>query len=105
MPHFSTQSVCSTKSALDHPRCSSDPVINVMTIYAFSEIKMPGNFQPAKLDVDSSILDSGLKIVEDPEDQISQLFPSSRRQNSNPINTLLSGGEAEYDTATGRGHH
>ena len=64
---------------------------------------MPGNFQPAKLDVDSSILDSGLKIVEDPEDQISQLFPSSRRQN--PINTLLSGGEAEYDTATGRGHH
>ena len=64
---------------------------------------MPGNFQPAKLDVDSSILDSGLKIVEDPEDQISQLFPSSRRPNS--INTLLSGGEAEYDTATGRGHH
>lgn len=60
---------------------------------------MTGNFQPAKLDVDSSILDSGLKIVDDPEDQISQLFPSSQK-NNNPINTLLSAGEAEYQTAT-----
>ena len=60
---------------------------------------MSGNFQPAKLDVDSSILDSGLKIVDDPEDQISQLFPSSQRKN-NPINTLLSAGEADYQTAT-----
>ena len=60
---------------------------------------MPGNFQPAKLDVDSSILDSGLKIVDDPDDQISQLFPTNQRKN-NPINTLLSAGEAEYQTAT-----
>ena len=61
---------------------------------------MLGNFQPAKLDVDSSILDSGLKIVDEPEDQISQLFPSSQRKSNNPINTLLSAGEAEYQTAT-----
>ena len=60
---------------------------------------MTGKFQPAKLDVDSSILDSGLKIVDDPEDQISQLFPNSQK-NNNPINTLLSAGEAEYQTAT-----
>ena len=61
---------------------------------------MPGSFQPAKLDVDSSILDSNLKVISDPEDQFAQLFPSSQTKKTvNPIDSLLSP-QPEYSSTS-----
>jgi len=39
-----------------------------------------GNFQPARLDIESSILDSNLKIVEEADDPLASLFPGMAPQ-------------------------
>jgi len=56
-------------------------------------------FQPAKLDVDPSILDSNLKIVSDPEtDKFESLLSSIAPNRSNKISTLMP--EDEYPSTT-----
>ena len=56
------------------------------------------SFQPAKLDVDPTILDSNLMVVDQPNDPFSSLFPSPPRQKKGleTLQTLLPG--AQYDT-------
>jgi len=56
---------------------------------------MAGNFQPAKLDVDPTILDSNLMVVDQPEDPFSSLFPTSSTKNHS-LDKLLPG--AQYDS-------
>jgi len=56
---------------------------------------MAGNFQPAKLDVDPTILDSNLMVVDQPEDPFSSLFPTSNKKNHS-LDKLLPG--AQYDS-------
>ena len=58
---------------------------------------MSGNFQPAKLDIDPSILDSNLVVVDKEDDPFSQLFPS-KPKTTNPLQSLLP--EDEYQSTT-----
>lgn len=57
---------------------------------------MAGSFQPAKLDVDSSILDSKLSIVSSEQDEIDSMF--SQMNQAPKIETLVP--ETEYASVT-----
>ena len=54
-----------------------------------------GNFQPAKLDVESSILDSNLKIITD-SDPLDSLFPGLNQPKKKVLDSLVP--QAEYET-------
>ena len=54
-----------------------------------------GNFQPAKLDVESSILDSNLKIIND-SDPLDSLFPGMNQPKKKVLDSLVP--QAEYET-------
>ena len=57
---------------------------------------MPGgNFQPAKLDVESGILDSNLKIIND-SDPLDSLFPGLAQPKKNALDSLVP--QSEYQT-------
>ena len=58
---------------------------------------MSGNFQPAKLDIDPSILDSNLMVLEKEDDPFSQLFPTKPKA-PNPLASLLP--EDEFQSTT-----
>ena len=57
---------------------------------------MAKSFQPAKLDVDPSILDTNLMMVQNEEDPLASLFPSQPKKN--PLNSLLP--EDEFESVT-----
>jgi len=58
-----------------------------------------GSFQPARLDVDPTILDSNLMFVSNPEaDQFNSLFPSLGESSSAPLASLLP--EADHPSTT-----
>ena len=57
---------------------------------------MAKSFQPAKLDVDPSILDSNLMMVQGEDDPLSSLFPSQPKKN--PLSSLLP--EDEFESVT-----
>jgi len=57
------------------------------------------NFQPAKLDVDPSILDSNLMIVSNPEaEQVNSLFSSFGPSSPSPLSSLMP--EEDYPSTT-----
>ena len=50
-----------------------------------------GNFQPARLDVEASILDSNLMIVNDEADPLDSLFPSMSQPKKTALESLVPG--------------
>ena len=65
-------------------------------IFYYFQTTMTQRFQPAKLDVDPTILDSNLMLIKNEDDPLSSLFPSQKPKN--PLSSLLP--EEEYQSVT-----
>ena len=59
------------------------------TIADTNKMSSRGNFQPARLDIESSILDSNLKIISESADPLDSLFPGLGQTKQPGLDSLV----------------